>query len=113
MPAQLSGNSTIASVAPVKLRAGVATVVPKVGLTSTYPVTDIAYILLAASAYLDTTGKFKFTADIVSVTDSIVVSLGKIISDSLSVADSGTLVSQGYCDLTYFAEDYVGTYITF
>lgn len=28
--------------------------------------------------------------------------------ESLSITDTGSLVSQGYCDITYFAEDYVG-----
>lgn len=32
--------------------------------------------------------------------------LGK--SEQASTSDSGSLVNQGYCDLTYFAEDYVG-----
>jgi hypothetical protein len=34
-------------------------------------------------------------------------SLGK--SDSVSVGSSGTLLMQGYCDITYFAEDFVGS----
>ena len=33
--------------------------------------------------------------------------LGK--TDTSSVADSGVLLMQDYCDLTYFAEDYVGS----
>jgi hypothetical protein len=229
MAAQITGNSTSATVASVKLRASVATVVPVVGLTRVYPVADVAYILLAVSAYLDTTGRFKYTTDVfsvadaaslntsktadadaftlddaqvfstdkgiadtatigdsvltvlifirdfadtasladaktllvspaysdtfttsettafsiskaladsfalndlsdangpdwsfsdytnntVSTSDSSVVSNDKGLSDSLSLADSGTLISQGYCDLTYFAEDYVGDYRTF
>jgi hypothetical protein len=32
----------------------------------------------------------------------------KSITDTAVAADAGLLVSQGYCDLTYFAEDYVG-----
>lgn len=32
--------------------------------------------------------------------------LGK--AEAISAADSGSLINQGYCDLTYFAEDYVG-----
>lgn len=54
-----------------------------------------------------------YTNNIVSTSDSSVVSNDKGLSDSLSLADSGTLISQGYCDLTYFAEDYVGDYRTF
>lgn len=229
MAAQITGNSTSASVAPVKLRAGISTVVPIAGVTRVYPVADVAYILLATSAYLDTTGRFKYTTDVFSVADlaalstnktadadSIAFSDGQVFSndkgvadtavigdslvavlifirnfsdttstsdantllispaysdsittsettafsvskaladsfalndlsdangpdwsfsdytnntvstsdnitmsndrglaDSLSLADSGTLISQGYCDLTYFAEDYVGDYRTF
>lgn len=229
MAAQITGNSTSASVAPVKLRAGISTVVPIAGVTRVYPVADVAYILLATSAYLDTTGRFKYTTDVFSLADLAALSTGKIadadsiafsdgqvfstdkgvadtatigdnfvavlifirefndttstsdantllispaysdsvttsettafsiskaladafalndlsdaagpdwsfsdytnntvstsdsatvtntkgLADSLSLADSGTLISQGYCDLTYFAEDYVGDYRTF
>ena len=229
MAAQITGNSTSATVASVKLRASVATVVPVVGLTRVYPVAEVAYILLAVSAYLDTTGRFKYTTDVfsvadaaslttsktadadafalsdsqvfgtdkgiadiatigdnvltvlifirdftdtatpadaktllispaysdtfttsettafsiskaltdsfalndlsdaagpdwsfsdytnnvVSTSDSTTVTNTKGLSDSLSSSDSGTLISQGYCDITYFAEDYVGDYRTF
>jgi hypothetical protein len=34
-------------------------------------------------------------------------------ADSVGTTESGSLVSQGYCDLTYFADDYVGTSRTF
>lgn len=33
----------------------------------------------------------------------------KIFNDPASFSTSGEIVSQGYCDLTYFSEDYVGT----
>lgn len=229
MSARITGNSTAASVAPVKLRAGISTVVPVVGLTRTIPVAEVDHILLAVGAYLDTTGQFRYTTDVfsiddaaalntgktadpdifvlsdsnvlgtdkgladtavltdtvltvlifirqfsdsttlsdarallispaysdavstsetrafsfsktladsfalndlsdvagptwdfsdytnnaVSTSDSTVIGQDKGFSDSLSTADSGTLVSQGYCDLTYFAEDYVGYNFTF
>ena len=229
MAAQITGNSTSATVASVKLRASVSTVVPVVGLTRVYPVSEVAYILLAVSAYLDTTGRYKYTTDVFSVADSASLNTGKTadadtfavsdspvldtgkglsdsatmgdtvvtvlifirdftdtasptdaktllispaysdtfttsdtatrsiskalsdsfalndlsdaagpdwsfsdytnnvvstldsttvtntrgLSDSLSSSDSGTLISQGYCDITYFAEDYVGDYRTF
>jgi hypothetical protein len=229
MAATITGNSTSATVASVKLRASVSTVVPIVGLTRVYPVSEVAYILLAVSAYLDTTGRFKYTTDVFSVTDTTSFSTSKIadadtftpvddttrstgkglsdsatmgdsvltvlifirdftdttsladaktllvspaysdtfttsetvarslsktltdsfalndlsdaagptwsfsdftnnvvstsdsttvtntkgLSDSLSSSDSGTLISQGYCDITYFAEDYVGESRTF
>ena len=229
MAATITGNSTSATVASVKLRASVSTVVPIVGLTRVYPVSEVAYILLVVSAYLDTTGRFKYTTDVFSVTDTTSLNTSKIadvdtfttvddttrntgkglsdsatmgdsvltvlvfirdftdttsladaktllvspaysdtfttsetvarslsktltdsfslndlsdaagptwsfsdftnnvvstsdsttvtntkgLSDSLSSSDSGTLISQGYCDITYFAEDYVGESRTF
>ncbi len=232
MPAQITGNNTSAIVTSVKLRVGVSTVIPVVGATRVYPVVDVAYILLVASAYLDTTGKFKYITDIfsiadlaslnttkivdadqftladtqvlsadknisdtttlvdnlttvlifirdvndvanftdskdllvsplysdtvtisdassviefgiskfftdsfalndlsdaagptfsfadftnnaISTSDSSIVASTKVFSDSFSSADSGTLISQGYCDFTYFAEDYVGESRTF
>lgn len=229
MSAQITGNSTAASVARVKLRAGISTVVPIVGLTRVTPVSEVAYILLVVGAYLDTTGRFRYTTDVfsvadaaslntgktagpdsfslsdgytlnagkgisdttsitdsvvtvlifirdfadaasvadastllvspaysdsvstsetqvfsisktladsfalndlsdangpewsfsdytnntVSASDSTVIAQSKGFSDSLSTADSGTLISQGYCDLTYFAQDYVGYNFTF
>ena len=229
MPAQVIGNSTSAATASVLLRASVATTVPIAGVTSAYPVANVAYILLVVGAYLDTTGLFRYTTDVfgvadsasrsiskvadadtfavadntvlsssktladtatmvdsliavlifirdfvdtanladakallvspaysdtvtateatafsinkaladsfalndlsdaagptfsfadftnntVSASDSAVVANAKGLSDSLSSSDSGTVISQGYCDLTYFAEDYVGESRTF
>jgi hypothetical protein len=54
-----------------------------------------------------------YTNNAVSTSDSAVITQDKGYADSLSTADSGTLISQGYCDLTYFAEDYVGYNFTF
>ena len=46
-------------------------------------------------------------------TDSDVKSMSKSLTESPSAASSGSLRSQGYCDFTYFAEDYVGASRTF
>ena len=48
-----------------------------------------------------------------SFSDSDVKSVGLSRSDAGVAADSGSLRSQGYCDFTYFAEDYVGASRTF
>lgn len=53
------------------------------------------------------------TANIVTMSDSSLLSSDKGVSDSVSAADSGVLSMQDYCDLTYFLEDYVGTSRTF
>jgi hypothetical protein len=54
-----------------------------------------------------------FTNNVVSSSDLLLFLNSKVIQDTLSPSDSGYLFSQGYCDLTYFAEDYVGDYRTF
>lgn len=47
------------------------------------------------------------------VAETEVKSTGKAASDTSAISSSGSLVSQSYCDITYFAEDYVGTSRTF
>jgi hypothetical protein len=54
-----------------------------------------------------------FTNNVVSSSDLLLFLNSKVVQDTLSPSDSGYLFSQGYCDLTYFAEDYVGDYRTF
>lgn len=48
-----------------------------------------------------------------SASESAVKLTTKARSDSAAFTDSGNLRSQGYCDFTYFAEDYVGASRTF
>jgi hypothetical protein len=92
MAARILGNTTAASVASVKLRAGVASVVPIVGLTKVYPVADVAYILMVVGAYLDTTGRFKYTTDIVSAVDATSFSTSKVAdADTFTLSDSPAL----------------------
>jgi len=100
MAAQITGNSTSATVASVKLRASVSTVVPVVGLTRVYPVSEVAYILLAVSAYLDTTGRYKYTTDVFSVADSASLNTGKTAdADAFAVSDSSVLnIGKGLSD---------------
>jgi len=45
--------------------------------------------------------------------DNYSQTVSKAFSDSASTSSTGSLISQGYCDITYFAADYVGTYATF
>jgi hypothetical protein len=51
--------------------------------------------------------------DSVSIADATALSSQKAISDMIEPVDAGSLVSQNYCDITYFAEDYVGESRTF
>jgi hypothetical protein len=57
----------------------------------------------------------KGLADSVSTGDSFsrTVNYNRNFSDSAVADSSGSLRSQGYCDFTYFAEDYVGYSRTF
>lgn len=47
-------------------------------------------------------------SNVAFATDNDVLSLALSKAETVNTADSGVLLSQGYCDLTYFAEDYVG-----
>lgn len=51
--------------------------------------------------------------NIVFATDINLFTHDKSFSDMIEVVDEGLWVIQGYCDLTYFAEDYVGQSSTF
>ena len=51
--------------------------------------------------------------DSFAVIDDFSKSPGAVKTDSASFTDTGSLRSQGYCDFSYFAEDYVGASRTF
>lgn len=55
----------------------------------------------------------KALSNVSFATDAVVLSPQKAIPDSVVVSSAGSLLSQGYCDFTYFAEDYVGDSRTF
>lgn len=63
----------------------------------------------AAVLYYQTT-----YSDTFNVSDGTISSTNKALDDNIgSIADSGSLYMTDYCDITYFAEAYVGTYQTF
>lgn len=51
--------------------------------------------------------------DDLGIDDDPAWNLGKNLADTTSTSDSGLLIMQDYCDITYFAEDYVGLSRTF
>ena len=55
----------------------------------------------------------QISPDSIAFLEQIVKNPGKGLSDSAVPDDVGSLRSQGYCDITYFAEDYVGEARTF
>ena len=87
--------------------ANASTVIPIVTLTRVYPLANVTYVFLATSAYLDTTGQFKYLnetisfaeatlfnisktadADVFTVVDSPILDIGKGLSDSTTIGDS-------------------------
>jgi hypothetical protein len=52
-------------------------------------------------------------SNVTLVSDSRTLSFTGSRVESVAVQDSGYLRSQGYCDFSYFAEDYVGVALTF
>jgi hypothetical protein len=56
------------------------------------------------SVYVFTKG----VMNIVFAQDADIKAYNKALVDMVEAADAGLLVSQSYCDITYFAEDYVG-----
>ena len=55
----------------------------------------------------------KALSNVSFVTDAVVRTPQKGVSDAVAASSAGSLRSQGYCDFTYFAEDYVGDSRTF
>lgn len=55
----------------------------------------------------------RFLTDASTLGDAHSVYPTKIATDQTTLTDAGSLRSQGYCDFSYFAEDYVGTSRTF
>lgn len=52
-------------------------------------------------------------ADSGAATDSVGKTIAPAKTDSASLTDAGAVRMQSYCDITYFAEDYVGVLFTF
>ena len=62
-----------------------------------------------------TLGYSKNLSDTATLSDSAVrvLTFVRVFADTSSLADSGIVAIQGYCDTTYFAGDYVGEFRTF
>ncbi len=81
------------------LRAAISFVDPKVSVAYTRPVTEVAYVLMTAVVYEDTSGRFQFVPDIVVVADAAALATNKAVSDPVGVVDSQVLeVSKGLAD---------------
>jgi len=76
-------------------------------LADSFSLNDLSDVNGATISFAD------FTNNVISASDARFLTSSKLSQDSVSLSDSGYLFSQRYCDLTYFAEDYVGAYRTF
>jgi hypothetical protein len=72
-------------------------------LADTPSIGDVFALQLTLSPFTETPG----------VTDSADVVPNKVFTELPSLTDAGSLRSQGYCDFTFFEEDYVGASRTF
>lgn len=112
MGVTLSGGATGASVSAVRARASVAVTGFNVVTSAATPVADVAYILLAVGASLDTSGRFKFLPDLVVVTDAVQKLVQKTVLDSVFVPDSVALATTlGISDSISFTEVFLATLI--
>ena len=111
---------------PASVLADSVTVSDSPAITSLKPTSDASSVTDSAALGFDkaaadtATGSDTAFRDFIkglteapTATDSAAKTTGKTLIDSTSASDAGTVISQGYCDITYFAEDYVGTSVTF
>jgi hypothetical protein len=87
----VSGTDSITSIAFTKFLADTLATVDSVAITTGESEQDAVAI------------------DDIGALDHPVMNVGKSLADSTTTSDSGVLVIQDYCDITYFLEDYVGT----
>jgi hypothetical protein len=105
MPAQIIGDNISAASSSGRLRASVATIIPIAGVTSAYPV---------VGAYLDSTGRFKYTTDIFSIADSTSLNTAKVAdADTFALSDDTTLSSSKSLDDTATLSDSLLTVLIF
>ena len=72
-------------------------------LEETPGISEVFSLQVALSTFSDAPG----------ITDSADIVPNKVFTEAPSLTDAGSLRSQGYCDFTFFAEDYVGASRTF
>lgn len=112
MGARITGNATGVLTSSVK---------PKVSVSVVFAVADTSYALADAtvyyvrpvlSAYLDTTGRFKFVMDVYSVDDSATLDVTKNLTDSFGLGDDAVLgVAKDLSDSIGLTETFVRTLV--
>lgn len=104
------------------LRAAVHVVYPVMGAQYELPTastsyvlaaSDVAYILINASAQADTSGRFRFVPQVVVVSEAVALAVEKAFTaDSFGLADSTTTaVAKGLSDSVTMTETFVATLV--
>ena len=113
MPAVILGNTTTSSTSIVRLRASVGVVDPVVAVQRTVAAADVSYILMVPSAFLDTTGRFRYVPELLVVTDAVELLVGKTLSSpSVNLTDALThLTTKGLADNVSLTEVFLATLV--
>jgi hypothetical protein len=108
MGIRVTGNTTTSSLRVVKPRVSVSVVLAGASASAVTPVADVSYILLNNSAFLDTTGRFKYVPEIVVVSDAVALAVAKkfadIVDATTTVDDLTLQVVKGLNDSVSFTE---------
>lgn len=70
------------------IRARAAVVAAIGGVEYKLPVASVSYILIAASAYQDTSGLYQYKTEFATVADQAIVSFAKAVADGVSTAEA-------------------------
>jgi hypothetical protein len=113
MPARILGNVTTASISGVKPRVSVSVVDPVVGVQASVAASHVAYILMTPSAYLDTTGQFKYIPELVVISDTVALAVDKAFSDSVGAETEQVVFDtlKGLSDSVSFTEVFLATLV--
>jgi hypothetical protein len=113
MPARILANVTSASISKVRPRVSVSVVDPVVGTQVSIAAADVAYILMRPSAFLDTTGRFRYIPELVVVSDAVSLLVEKSLASEFSIdTDEVTLATdKGLFDSITFTEVFVATLV--
>ena len=88
------------------LRASVTLVDLRATTTRVVPVAEVDYVLLAVSASMDASGRYRYLTDVFAVSDNISFSLSKNFADTFDTTDTPPVfgVTKGLADSVSFTE---------
>ena len=106
MRIRASDVSITTATSNVKLRASVTLVDLQASVTCVVPVNAVDYVLLAVSAAMDTSGRYRYISDAFTVVDGMSYSLTKTLSDSFETTDAAPVLSvtKPFADSVSFTE---------